>query len=126
VFKPRAVRPPITDFDKVKEALASLHGHSVRLWDYCVSHCELILRVAHSAANELVRSENTVIMCAATHYIKVPTDGWHADLSLEQFEGKYGKLYRISDEKAGVYIECGLICLYEHMPAHYFGPVRRA
>lgn len=121
VFKPRAIRRAVSDMEQVKEVIKQMRGKRVRLWDYCVSHCELQLLVADNKASESARNPvNTLILCAATEHITVPTSGWYADMHLEQFEEKYGSVYRLIDESAGVSICCGLICIYEYMPAKYF------
>src|SRR5262249_18217378 len=52
VFKPRATRQPITEIQQIKDSIKQFKGKSVRLWDYCVSHSELQLLVAHSKAND--------------------------------------------------------------------------
>ena len=120
-FKPRAVRPAITEVADIKRVLEQLQGKTIRLWDYCVSHCELQLRVAHSSADALVRNPvNTLILCGATEFITLPTDSWKADLSLEQSEDHYRKIYRLSDKEADVLVVCRFICIYERLPAKLF------
>src|SRR5262245_60600421 len=94
VFKPRASRPPISKPDELKETLAKLRGHRVRLWDYLISHSVLQLRVAHFAHHGYSSKRNTLIVCTLTKHINVPTEAWDSNLALDIGEDESGKVYR--------------------------------
>ena len=116
-----AERPDITQPEEVRAALGRMRGLKVRLWDYCVSHMVLQIRVAHPPADASGNHANALIACGGTFHIAAPTLGWVADFSLEVSEGKYGEYFVLLDETAGVRIECKNLFLYENLPAQYVG-----
>src|SRR5262249_11823897 len=120
-FKPRASRPPISKPDELKETLAKLRGHRVRLWDYLISHSVLQLRVAHFAHHGYSSKRNTLIVCTLAKHINVPTETWDSNLALDIGEDESGKVYRLIDEAAKVLIQSRYLVIYENMPAHFFG-----
>ena len=117
-----AYHPAIVNTEEIKSTLEKLKGHNMRLWDYCVSHCVLQIRVAHCPPNSKnsENRKNSIIYCSGTEKVNISTFDWYADLTLEIDQKGIGKVCRLIDEKADVYIQCANIGIYENMPARYF------
>ena len=96
------------DIDEMAAFITKNHGKPIKLWDYCVSHKELELRLRHSEEPWL----NTVIYCAGTEHIRLPTSAWNCSMTVKRTEGEDGPLFVLSDLAADVHVECRGLTLY--------------
>ncbi len=110
----------ISDFNTIQEFLNETKGLRIRFWDYCISHCITQLRI-YIPAEKYEDKTNAVILLGGTKDVSVSTEAWDANLSLE-CKSKGGiKRYILTDEKAKIQSECGVIGIYKNMPAVFFG-----
>ena len=114
VLGPTAGKESTRDVNQIREFVQEHHGKPVRVWNYCVSHCELELRLRHSG-EPCKRDEpwlNTVIYCGATKLIQLPTSGWDSSIQIDVVADEYGDVIELTDEPANVRIRCGMMRLY--------------
>ena len=111
---PTSGKKSTRELDEIARFITEHHGKAIRLWNYCVSHCELELRLRHSGAPCESKEPwlNTVIYCAATKYIQVPTSAWDSAMVIETKDTKYGIQYILVDVPSNVRIECSMLTLY--------------
>lgn len=103
------------DLNKINNFLKEHLGKPIRLWQYCVSHCELELRLRHSGTpgNSEEPWRNTLLYCAATRKIQVPTSQWKSAMVVEACDdAEFDKLYTLVDVASNVRIECGMLAVY--------------
>ena len=102
------------DIDEITSFITQHHGKPIRVWNYCVSHCELELRLRHSGAPCENKEPwlNTVIYCTGTDLIRLPTSAWDSSMTVETIDGKYGPVYVLCDLPTDVRVECRGIRLY--------------
>lgn len=111
---PTAGKRSTRDIDEIRAFLTQHHGKPIRIWNYCVSHCELELRLRHSG--EPCKNDepwlNTVIYCGGTRLIRLPTSAWESAVEIGVEAGKYGDVFVLTDSASSVRVECDVMRLY--------------
>jgi hypothetical protein len=114
VLGPTAGKRSTREIEEIRAFITKHHGKPIRVWNYCVSHCELELRLRHSG--EPCKNDgpwlNTVIYCAGTRSIQLPTFGWDSSVEIGIEAEKYGYFFVLTDRMANVRVECDLISVY--------------
>ncbi len=116
ILSPLVEAESTRDIPTINAFLRAHHGKPIRLWNYRVSHCELELRLRHSGGPNQPEQDwrNTLIYCAMTEWIQVPTLGWESSLIIQEDESSssIGSRYHLLDTPANVRITCDLVTCY--------------
>jgi hypothetical protein len=86
------------------------HG-SAKIWSYSVSHRVLVIKVFPPEG-----SGNLAIYCGDTQYLRGPVEWSPAELRLDVLSTVAEEnAYRLSDDKAGFEVLCGLVEMAENL-----------
>lgn len=100
--------PFIGTVSGVQEFLKGCSGCQARLWNYVVSHSNVVLKIDSKHDNT-----HAFVICMMTRQVLIPSIHWQCSLSLDSTDNP--RYWALVDASSGVRIECCAVGIYHQV-----------